>query len=150
MTEILSATLEGPRVQPLLAGLEAEYLSRYGEFRAPTGALLVLVAGDETSRAARCVAGPTASARSERVWTAPDHRRRGHGAMQTPAIEHRSAGCRRIPVYGRYAADPRCLCFEKASDGVVAIDITAPPVSIGSGTGRPPRQPSTRSRLPVK
>ena len=24
-----------------------------------------------------------------------------------------SAGYRRIPLYGRYAADPRCLCFEK-------------------------------------
>jgi hypothetical protein len=113
MTEILSATLEGPRVQPLLAGLEAEHLSRYGEFRAPTGALLVLIAGDET------VAGGALRRRADgvgeirRMWTAPDHCRRGHGAMQTPAIEHRSAGYRPIPVYGRYAADPRCLCFEK-------------------------------------
>jgi hypothetical protein len=61
MTERSSATIEDPRVQPLLASLEAEYLGRYGEsvaadlavydgdeFRAPTGALLVLVTGDET------------------------------------------------------------------------------------------------------
>jgi hypothetical protein len=110
----------------------------------------VLVAGDETVARGALRRWADGVGEIKRMWTAPDHRRRGHGAMQTPAIEHRSAGYRRIPVYGRYAADPRCLFFEKASDGVVAIDITAPPVSIGSGTGRPPRQPSTRSRLPVK
>jgi putative acetyltransferase len=36
------------------------------------------------------------------------------GSLQAAAIElYRAAGYRRIPVYGRMAHDPRCVCFEK-------------------------------------
>ena len=74
----------------------------------------------------------------KRMWTAPEHRRRGHArrilealerravaygysalrletaTLQSGAIElYRSQGYHPIPLYGRLAVDPRCVCFEK-------------------------------------
>jgi GNAT superfamily N-acetyltransferase len=151
MPTILPATIDDPRAQPLLDALEAEYRRDYGEFVAadmdvygvdeflpPTGALLLLVAGGETLAGGALRRLGDGVGEVKRMWTAPAHRRRGHGArilaalerraasygyrrlrletasLQTAAIElYLAAGYRKIPPYGRLAVDPRCVCFEK-------------------------------------
>lgn len=151
MTQILTATADDPRARPLLDGLEAEYLRDYGasvaadlgayddaEFAPPTGALLVAVAGGETVAGGALRRWADGIGEIKRMWTAPGHRRQGHGARVLAALERRAiaygyrslrletgslqapamklyaaAGFRPIPVYGRYATDPRCRCFEK-------------------------------------
>jgi ribosomal protein S18 acetylase RimI-like enzyme len=151
MTPIFSATVDDPRVRPLLDALAAEYLSEYGasvaadigaydaaEFAPPTGAVLVAVAGGETVAGGALRRWADGIGEIKRMWTAPEHRRRGHaarilaalerraaaygyrsvrletGSLQAAAIElYSAAGYRPIPVYGRFADDPRCVCFEK-------------------------------------
>lgn len=151
MTEILATTPDDPRAAPLLDGLRAEYRRTYGddvagdldaydaaEFQPPTGTLLVLVAGGETVAGGALRRWADGTGEIKRMWTAPAHRKRGHGrriltaledvargygyrsvrletgSLQVAAIEfYRSAGYRQIPVYGRYAGHPRCVCFEK-------------------------------------
>jgi ribosomal protein S18 acetylase RimI-like enzyme len=151
MAEIMTATFDDPRATPLLDGLEAEYFDFYGElvadefdvydageFLPPTGALLLAVAGEETVAGGALRRWAAGIGEIKRMWTAPGHRRQGHGARMLAALErravdygyrsvrletglpqpaaielYRSAGYQRIPSYGRYAADPRCICFEK-------------------------------------
>lgn len=151
MPELLTVTVGDPRAQPLLDALEAEYLSEYGpyvaadlhaydgaEFTPPTGALLLATEGGETVAGGalrRCGDG---IGEIKRMWTAPEHRRRGHAARILAALERRAIaygyhsvrletaslqtaaialyiakGYRQIPAYGRLAEDPRCVCFEK-------------------------------------
>jgi ribosomal protein S18 acetylase RimI-like enzyme len=147
----LAATLDDPRAQPLLDALEAGYRRDYGEFVAadfrvydareflpPTGALLLLVSGAETVAGGALRRLADGVGEVKRMWTAPEHRRRGHArrvlaalerraidygyrmlrletaTLQAEAIElYRSNGYRTIAQYGRLSVDPRCVCFEK-------------------------------------
>jgi ribosomal protein S18 acetylase RimI-like enzyme len=151
MPELVTVPVRDPRVRPLLHALEAEYRSEYGdavaadidaydaaEFAPPTGALLVAVAGGETVAGGALRRWADGVGEIKRMWTAPEHRRRGHaarilaalerravaygyravrletGSLQTAAIAlYTAAGYRPIPAYGRMADDPRCRCFEK-------------------------------------
>jgi ribosomal protein S18 acetylase RimI-like enzyme len=148
---MLATTPDDPRAAPLLEALEAEYRREYGEFVAadlevydaaqfqpPSGTLLLVVAGGQTLAGGALRRWADGIGEIKRMWTAPAHRRCGHGrrilnalervasdygyrsvrletgSLQVAAIElYRSAGYRQIPVYGRYAAHPRCVCFEK-------------------------------------
>jgi ribosomal protein S18 acetylase RimI-like enzyme len=108
------------------------------EFQPPTGTLLLVVAGGETLAGGALRRWADGIGEIKRMWTAPAHRQRGHGrrilialervareygyrsvrletgSLQVAAIElYRSAGYRQIPVYGRYAEHPRCVCFQK-------------------------------------
>jgi ribosomal protein S18 acetylase RimI-like enzyme len=151
MSEPRIVTPDDPAVAPLLAGLDEEYRALYGaavdgelevydgaEFAPPLGAFLVVesdgatVAGGALRRLADGIG------EVKRMWTAPDHRGRGHGRRVLGELEHlgrrygyralrlqtgdaqtaaialyRSAGYRPIERYGRYRDEPRCLCFEK-------------------------------------
>jgi ribosomal protein S18 acetylase RimI-like enzyme len=152
MSEPRIVTPDDPAVAPLLAGLDEEYRALYGaavdgelevydgaKFAPPLGAFLVVesdgatVAGGALRRLADGIG------EVKRMWTAPDHRGRGHGRRVLGELEHlgrrygyralrlqtgdaqtaaialyRSAGYRPIERYGRYRDEPRCLCFEKA------------------------------------
>jgi GNAT superfamily N-acetyltransferase len=104
------------------------------EFRPPTGALLLLVDGDETIASGALRRWADGVGEVKRVWTAPAHRRSGHGRRILAALEdaarrcgYRSlrietdawrdeaialctaAGYRSVP-----AAEPGCVSFEKS------------------------------------
>jgi ribosomal protein S18 acetylase RimI-like enzyme len=144
--------LDDAIARPLLAGLTREYSATYGEpiagaemaareaaeFAPPHGALLMLemdsvaVAGGGVARLADGVG------EIKRMWTAPGHRRRGHGARILDALERESealgysrvrlvtgerstaaialylsAGYRAIPTFGRYRDEPLARAFAK-------------------------------------
>ena len=109
------------------------------EFRPPTGAMLLIVENDETLAAGALRRWADGIGEIKRMWTASAHRRRGHATQILDALEdaarsigYRSvrletadiqydaislfaaAGYRRIPGYGHYAGEPRCVSFEKA------------------------------------
>jgi GNAT superfamily N-acetyltransferase len=151
MPELLSATIGDPRARPLLDALEQEYRQSYGDFVAddfdvydpaefapPTGTLLLLVADGETVAGGALRRLAAGVGEIKRMWTAPAHRRNGHGVRILAALEraaaaygyralrletatlqeaaialYRSKGYRTIPPYGRLAVDSRCVCFEK-------------------------------------
>lgn len=93
---------DDPAAEPVLAGLADEYDRRYGradrvlaladaraeDFAPPRGAFVVLVDDD-----GRTVAGgglrPLSddTAELKRMWTAPEHRRRGHARTLVQALE---------------------------------------------------------------
>ena len=143
-----------PAAAPLLAGLRQEYQTTYGpevaaevdaysvyEFLPPAGAFLVLeadgitVAGGALRRLAPGVG------EVKRMWTALDHRGRGHsrrvlgaleeaaarrgyhtvrlqtGVFQAAAIGlYESSGYAPTAAWGPYANDPRLLSYEKRLD----------------------------------
>jgi GNAT superfamily N-acetyltransferase len=109
------------------------------EFRPPTGALLLLVHDDETLAGGALRRWSEGIAEIKRMWTAPAHRRRGHARRILAALEdvargygyrsvrlqtgdlqpealalYAAGGYRRIPCYGRYVGEPRCVSFEKS------------------------------------
>jgi ribosomal protein S18 acetylase RimI-like enzyme len=108
------------------------------DFRPPTGALLVIVEGDETVASGalrRCGDGV---GEITRVWTAPAHRRRGHARRILTALEDVARGygyrcvqletedlspaaielCASAGYHGvaHDGASARCVCFEKRLD----------------------------------
>ena len=129
---VVPATLDDPRVQPLLTDLAREYATRYekvlsaaelaeemthypaAEFTAPDGVLLLILAGGITVAGgalrtrtepeigdiklgafpehSRTAAGTPAvrTAELKRIWTSPDHRRRGLGARVLAELEARA------------------------------------------------------------
>jgi len=140
-----------PAMRPLLDGLEAEYRRVYGdlidgelelygpgEFRPPTGAMLIIVEGDETVAGGALRRWSDGIGEIKRMWTAPDHRRRGHARRVLAALEEAARGCGYrcvrletgvrqreaialyldagydpIDNYGRYADSALCVSFEK-------------------------------------
>lgn len=129
-----------PLVAPLIAGLTREYDDRYGEtdematvdaaeFDAPAGAFLVLVDGDEVLAGGGLRRLSEDTCEVKRMWTAPDHRRKGYasrvltgledaaraagyttllletGPLQPEAIAlYTTRGYHPIPHYGRYTS----------------------------------------------
>lgn len=146
--ELRPVRLSDAEAGVLLAGLAGEYEIRYGpndeltttddaEFEPPEGLFLVLTGGEDGGTV---VAGggfrrlDLDTCEVKRMWTHPDHRRRGHGTTVLRGLEdaaraagyatlrletgprqpeaealYTSTGYRRIPVYGRY---PTALAFE--------------------------------------
>lgn len=138
--------LGDPETQPLLAGLRREYRLRYGgsrellstrpeEFDPPGGGFLVLMDSDETVAGGGIREWAPGVCEVKRMWTAPEHRRRGHaftvlraleelaarrgytrlrletGPQQPEAVAlYERAGYERIPVFGQY---PQALAFER-------------------------------------
>ncbi|MEU4403209.1 GNAT family N-acetyltransferase [Streptosporangium sp. NPDC023963] len=99
-----------PEVEPLLEGLHAEYTSRYGpndeinrypgERFTPEhgGAFLVLVEHGRTVAGGAFFRHDGETAELKRIWTHPDHRRRGLGVAVVRELEREAArqGYRRI------------------------------------------------------
>jgi GNAT superfamily N-acetyltransferase len=149
VVQLLQVRLTDPVVAPLVAGLTAEYERRYGsvdvmadahphEFDAPAGAFVVLVHDDQTVAGGGIRQMSTDTCEVKRMWTSPDHRRRGHASTVLAALEE--AACQRgykrirletgplqpeaiafyqhlgyqmIPQYGRYQ---QALAFERHLD----------------------------------
>jgi polar amino acid transport system permease protein len=150
--DIVEAALTDRAARPLLDGLFAEYRAIYGdlvqgemqaydaaEFRPPTGALLLLVGpGGETLAGGALRRWADGIGEIKRMWTAPAHRRRGHGRRVLAALEqtalmygyrsvrlqtavplagavdmYRGAGYRRIASYGRYPDAQGFVSFQK-------------------------------------
>jgi ribosomal protein S18 acetylase RimI-like enzyme len=121
------------------AELDTEFASYDdAEFEPPRGALVLLVADGETIAGGALRMLGDGAGEIKRMWTAPAHRRRGHavtvlaeleriaaerglralrletGDLETAAIRmYRACGYAEIEPYGRMAAHPRCVCFEK-------------------------------------
>jgi ribosomal protein S18 acetylase RimI-like enzyme len=146
------ARLDEPAARPLLAGLAKEYSSAFGqastraemtirdatEFLPPDGALLVLETDRTTVAGGGLARLGDGIAEIKRMWTAPEHRRRGHARRLLTALEqvalargytivrlqtadalsaalalYRAAGYRQIPPFGPYRNEPRAIGFEK-------------------------------------
>jgi ribosomal protein S18 acetylase RimI-like enzyme len=148
---ITLAHMSDAAAAPLVDGLMAHYRRNYGasldgefaayddaEFAPPRGALVLLVAGEETIAGGALRTFAAGVGEIKRMWTAPAHRRRGHAVtvlaeleriaadrglhtlrletadLETGAIRlYRAHGYVQIPPYGRMAHHPRCVCFEK-------------------------------------
>jgi ribosomal protein S18 acetylase RimI-like enzyme len=151
MTQLRLARPDDPAAAPLLAGLADEYARVYGaktdgelavreveDFVPPRGVFLVVLSASTTvaGGAVAPLVGDTAEVK--RMWTSPQHRRRGlarrvlgalehealklgyrvlrlqTGAMSTPAVAlYHASGYRRIAPFGRYRDEPLALAFEK-------------------------------------
>jgi GNAT superfamily N-acetyltransferase len=136
--ELRHVRFSDPEVAPLLEGLTEEYEARYGatdemssvdesEWEPPDGAFLVLIEDGVVvaGGALRRLSADTCEVK--RMWTAPDHRRRGYasavlGALEDAARErgysylrletgpaqpearslYQRRGYRQIPTYGIY------------------------------------------------
>jgi ribosomal protein S18 acetylase RimI-like enzyme len=144
--------LDDAIARPLLAGLTRAYTATYGEvitsaemaareaeeFTPPRGALLMLEEGSIAVAGGGLVRSAHGIAEIKRMWTAPGHRRRGHGRRVLTALEdearalgyssvrlatgersaaalalYRSAGYRAIPAFGRYRDEPLARAFAK-------------------------------------
>ena len=103
--DLLVVSLADPSVEPLLAGLSAEYDRRYGavdrvvaladatpeEFDPPTGAFVVLVDGDVTIAGGGLRHVDADTCEVKRMWTAPEHRRQGHATTVLRTLERLGA-----------------------------------------------------------
>ena len=96
-------------VVPVLEGLEEEYHVRYGpneemgrtraeEFAPPDGCFVVIVAGDVTVAGGGFRRHGPGTCEVKRMWTHPDHRRRGLAAQVLTELEARASksGYRRL------------------------------------------------------
>jgi ribosomal protein S18 acetylase RimI-like enzyme len=142
---------DDPAAAPVLSGLDEEYRAEYGaliedeiglyeadEFVPPHGVFLVYEAHGRTIAGGALRRLAEGIGEIKRMWTAPEHRGRGHarrvlaaledtavvcgyrvvrlqtGALQSAALAlYRSAGYRPTAQYGRYVGDPRLVCLEK-------------------------------------
>jgi GNAT superfamily N-acetyltransferase len=143
-----------PAAAPLLVGLRLEYTALYGpdgraeldatsgyEFLPPAGAFLVLESDGVTLAGGALRRLEPGVGEIKRMWTAPDHRGRGHsrqilGALEAAAARrgyhtvrlqtgipqraaiglYESSGYAPTAAWGRLADDPRILSFEKRLD----------------------------------
>lgn len=107
--ELKEVRLVDPAVAPLLAGLEEEYLDRYGpgdemkrapahEFDPPSGRFFVLLDGCETAAGGGFRFHQEGVCEVKRMWTHPAYRRRGLAVRVLGALEDaaRLAGYRRL------------------------------------------------------
>jgi GNAT superfamily N-acetyltransferase len=101
--------LDRPAAAPVLAGLAAEYLARYGEndemtragvgdFEPPGGQFVVLLDGEVTVAGGGYRRHAPGVAEVKRMWTHPDHRGRGLAARLLCGLESEAAraGYRRL------------------------------------------------------
>lgn len=101
--------MNDPLVAPLLAGLAGEYETRYGastemartevhQFDPPSGIFLVIVDGEQTAAGGGFRAHAEGVCEVKRMWTSPDHRRRGLASGILTALEQAAtaAGYRRL------------------------------------------------------
>jgi GNAT superfamily N-acetyltransferase len=155
MTRLRLVTPTHPAAAPLLVGLRLEYMGLYGsdgaaeldatsgyEFLPPAGAFLVLESAGVTLAGGALRRLAPGVGEIKRMWTAPDHRGRGHsrrilgaleaaaarrgyhtvrlqtGILQPAAIGlYESSGYEATPAaWGRLAGDPRVLSYEKRLD----------------------------------
>ena len=119
--------LGDPVTAPLLAGLAAEYLERYGasdematttetEFDPPGGGFLVLLEGGETLAGGGIRRWSPGTCEVKRMWTAPGHRRRGLAATLLRALEQlaRDRGYARV-ILETGPAQPEALALYTAA-----------------------------------
>ena len=96
--ELCQARLDDPEVEPLLEGLAEEYEARYGDvselatvdpgqFAPPAGVFLVLRHGGVTVAGGGLRKLADDLCEVKRMWTAPDHRRRGYASIVLEALE---------------------------------------------------------------
>lgn len=100
--EFRAVRLSDIEVQPLLAGLTLEYDTRYGqnvemtrtsegEFDPPSGLFIVLMDGPITAAGGGFRRYSEDTCEVKRMWTNPDHRRRGLAARVLGALEDAAA-----------------------------------------------------------
>jgi GNAT superfamily N-acetyltransferase len=107
MAELHRVRLSDPGLAPLLSGLAAEYLARYGpgdemavagdgEFDPPSGLFLALVEDGEVIAGGGYRYLAPGVCEVKRMWTQPGRRRQGHASAVLHALEEeaRAAGYR--------------------------------------------------------
>ncbi len=96
--EIRRVRLRDVEVEPLLAGLSAEYETRYGEnvemtranedeFDSPAGLFIVLMDGPTTASGGGYRRYTMSTCEVKRMWTSPPYRRRGLATRVLQALE---------------------------------------------------------------
>lgn len=98
MVELRRVRSSDPLVGPLMADLEAAYDRLYGEiyewepipaeeFDPPAGTFLALVDGDVLLAGGGLRRRTADTGEVKRMWTAPDHRRKGYASLVLTALE---------------------------------------------------------------
>jgi GNAT superfamily N-acetyltransferase len=154
MTRLRLVTPTHPAAAPVLVGLRQEYQALYGrdgaaeldatsgyEFLPPAGAFLVLESAGVTLAGGALRRLAPGVGEIKRMWTAPNHRGRGHsrqilGALEAAAVRrgyhtvrlqtgvpqpaaiglYESSGYELTAPWGRLAGDPQILSYEKRLD----------------------------------
>jgi GNAT superfamily N-acetyltransferase len=142
--ELRQVRLSDALMVPLVAGLTHEYDVRYGEvdematvadgeFEPPSGVFLALLDGDEVVAGGGLRRWSDGTCEVKRMWTAPDHRRKGYASVVLTGLEdaaraagytellletgprqpealafYTARGYTPVPYYGRY---PTALAF---------------------------------------
>ncbi|WP_433255762.1 GNAT family N-acetyltransferase [Streptosporangium sp. CA-135522] len=142
--EVRHVAVRDPEVRPLLDDLHHEYTSRYGpneelnrypddQFTpAQGGAFLVLVEDGQTIAGGAFRRYDERTAELKRVWTHPDHRRRGLGLAVVRELEREAVrrGYRRIYLTTG-PRQPEAAALYLASGYTPLYDVTAAPETIG-------------------
>ncbi|HET9731214.1 MAG TPA: GNAT family N-acetyltransferase [Acidimicrobiales bacterium] len=125
--------LGDPRVAPLLAGLEAEYLARYGpseemtrvgegDFDPPAGLFVVAVDGAVTAAGGGFRGHEEGVCEVKRMWTAPAYRRQGLAEQVLDFLERaaRAAGYRRLVLETGPRQGEAVALYDKRGYGRIA------------------------------
>ncbi|MDP9861913.1 MULTISPECIES: GNAT family N-acetyltransferase [Streptosporangium] len=142
--EVRHVSVRDPEVRPLLEDLHHEYTSRYGpnqelsrypdEQFAPAqgGAFLVLVEGGRTIAGGAFRRYDEETAELKRIWTHPDHRRRGLGLAVVRELEREAGrqGYRRIYLTTG-PRQPEAAGLYLAGGYVPLYDLGADPETVG-------------------
>lgn len=155
MLQILALRLGDPRVAPLLAGLLDEYTRRYGnryggaaneltrfpaeEFAPPHGALLIVREGGQSIAGGAFRRLDPSTAELKRIWTHPDHRRRGLARTVLNALEAEAA-CRGYEALYLTTGprQPEAKALYLAAGYTPLFDLDADPEEIGHLAFRKP------------
>lgn len=141
--QVRHVTVGEEALRPLLEGLAEEYHSRYGsndeltrfpgsDFAPPDGAFLVLVEDGVTVAGGAFRRYDETTAELKRIWTHPDHRRRGLGMVVVRELEEEAArrGYRRIHL-STGPRQPEATRLYVAAGYRPLFDLTADPETIG-------------------
>jgi GNAT superfamily N-acetyltransferase len=140
--QVRHVTVGDEAVRPLLAGLAEEYNSRYGasndltrypasDFTPPDGVFLVLMEDGVTIAGGAFRRYDETTAELKRIWTHPDHRRRGLGRVVVRELEEEAArrGYRHIYLTTGWR-QPEATKLYLAAGYRPLFDVTADPETI--------------------
>jgi len=164
--ELRQVRLVDPEAGPLLRGLTAEYLRRYGDdgemssvgardFEPPDGVFVVLLDDGVTVAGGGLRRLSPDCGEVKRMWTAPERRRRGHASVVLDALEEAATerGYSRLRLETGPAQPETRALYEARRYREIPVygnyeQATAYELLLGTGQG-PRGRASARLRLPT-